>query len=252
MAKIQIIYVIGDGSKNDNQELRWSLRSLEKFARDDDGQLNVEPIIVGTVPDWFAGASIRTTDPTNRKAKNMFHKIVSIVDSKLVSGEFLCSSDDHFLLRTVNFERWPRYFRNAILAEYNGGNNYAKTIATTRDVLLENGYPAIDFTCHCNEWMDTETFPIAKELEQKSLKHPMAEYGILPYGVMTNLALLNPAHRRQIVWKKDVKIGNVGDEEMKRISDTEICCSCNDDAFLSAAFRSFMYEAFENKSRWEK
>ena len=46
---MDMLYILGNGSKHDNQELRWSLRSLEKYGR------NVGSIaIVGEPPEWLS------------------------------------------------------------------------------------------------------------------------------------------------------------------------------------------------------
>lgn len=81
---IKVMYVLGTGSKHDNQELRWSLRSLEKFCQDD-----IEPVIVGSVPDWFTGEFVKCDDKTLRKNINILHKVCKGIESGIVKGEFL-------------------------------------------------------------------------------------------------------------------------------------------------------------------
>ena len=90
----KILYIVGTGSKNCDWELRWSLRSLDKYALDD-----VEPVVVGNVPEWFAGDALPCSDKFDRKEKNINRKIMKAIEAKLVEGEFQISADDHFWIR---------------------------------------------------------------------------------------------------------------------------------------------------------
>ena len=50
---MDILYVVGTGSKWDNNELRYSLRSIDKYG------INIDRVfIVGTKPDFCDGKSI--------------------------------------------------------------------------------------------------------------------------------------------------------------------------------------------------
>ena len=66
---LKILYIIGTGSKYSDIELRWSLRSVEKFA-----QCDVQPVVVGSVPDWFKGDALPCSDKFERKEMNLNYK----------------------------------------------------------------------------------------------------------------------------------------------------------------------------------
>lgn len=243
---MNILYIVGDGSKNGNQELRWSLRALEKHAT-----CPVQPMIVGTAPEWFKGPVIEHPDCYNRKAKNIFDKILFAIDQDFIGDEFMISADDHFLTKPTDYDNSPRYWRNSICAQYKGGNNYAKAMEATRDTLMTNGYPAIDFTVHYNGFVNAADADKALDLLIQSKEHPFGEFGILAWSVFGNLAMIS-GKKRPVEYRKDIKIGEVTENELKKIVNENNCFSINDDAFKSQAFLKYMAKEFGGKSKWEK
>lgn len=73
---VDIVYAVGKGSKDiDDKPLRWSLRSVEKFAK------NVGRVIVaGYPPDWLSDEAIKVPfEQTHRKHVNMLLTIAEAV-----------------------------------------------------------------------------------------------------------------------------------------------------------------------------
>ena len=243
---MNILYIVGGGSKNKNQELRWSLRALEKYAT-----CPVQPMIVGTAPDWFNGPVLEHPDCFNRKAKNIFDKILFAIDHDFIGGEFMISADDHFLTQPTDYDNSPRYWRNSICAQYRGGNNYAKAMAATRDTLLNSGYPAMDFTVHYNGFVNAADAAQARQLIESSTRHRFGEFGILAWAVFGNLAMIS-GKKRPVLFRNDIKIGEVSEEELAAIVKDNNCFSINDYAFCSDAFLKYMAKEFGRKCRWEK
>lgn len=243
---LKILYVVGTGSAHDDAELKWSLRSLNRFSLTE-----VEPVVVGRVPEWFAGESLPCDDPFNRKEKNILRKIVYAASKGLVNGEFQISADDHFWLRPVDLSQLPVYWRQGILPEYRDGNNYEKALDGTRRVLLENGYPAINTTVHCNQWVHTDDFADVYRLLDSAEAVPFAkEYGLVNWAVFPNVGIVK--RRRPIRFKHDIKLGDVSAEDLKSVTDSSLIMSINDDAFKSEAFVKYMETEFSGKSRWER
>lgn len=243
---MNILYIVGDGSKNGNQELRWSLRALEKYAA-----CPVQPMIVGTAPEWFNGPVLEHPDCYNRKAKNIFDKILFAIDNDFIGGEFMISADDHFLTQPTDYDNSPRYWRNSICAQYKSGNNYAKAMEATRDALLKAGYPAMDFTVHYNGFVNAADYAEASRINRLSAQHRFGEFGILAWAVFGNLAMIS-GKKRPVLFRKDIKIGEVSESELAAIVKENNCFSINDDAFKSQAFLKYMAKEFGGKCRWEK
>ena len=101
------VYPLGSGSKWNNNELRYSLRSLEKNLVD---LRNV--YIVGYRPEWLTGAiHIPCDDPLpHNKDGNIIRKILRACQTPGLSEDFLQVSDDQILLRPLSFaELYPYY-----------------------------------------------------------------------------------------------------------------------------------------------
>ena len=108
---IDVLYTLGPDSGHDNQELRWSLRGLEKFGR------NVgRVIVVGYPPDWLSDEVVRfpVEKPEGlEKDAIIWHNVMSAIDAGVVSGRFLLSSDDHFITATFDFDKTPLWRRTS-------------------------------------------------------------------------------------------------------------------------------------------
>lgn len=243
---LKILYIVGNGSLHDDAELRWSLRSLDKFS-----VLPVEPVVVGRVPEWFLGDSLPFPDETNRKEKNILSKILGAVSSGLVSGDFQISADDHFWVKPVDLSSLPVYWRQAILPVYEQGNNYAKALDGTRRLLLELGYPAMNTTVHCNQWVSSDDVGEVVDIVSHAGDVPYAaEYGVVNWAVWPNVGITK--RRRPLRFRHDIKLGCVTKDELERAARSSEVISVNNDAFDSLAFIRFMTETFPRKSRWEK
>ena len=101
---MDVLYVVGKGSTHDNAELRWSLRSLEAFGR------NLGRVVVaGYPPEWLSDEVVKVPVPdvpvAAYKHVNIMNCILECCRTKAVTGEFLYSSDDHFLCREVDLDR---------------------------------------------------------------------------------------------------------------------------------------------------
>lgn len=243
---VKILYIVGSGSRHDDAELKWSLRSLDKYSL-----CEVEPIVVGRVPVWYSGEALPCDDPFNRKEKNILRKILTAISVKAVEGEFQISADDHFWLRPVDLSVLPVYWRQGIISDCTDGNNYAKALVGTREVLLENGYPAVNTTVHCNQWCHTDDVVEISHLYDAAMANTLASsFGLVNWAIWPNVGITK--RRRPIRFKHDIKLGNVNFEDLKKITDSSLIMSINDEAFDSVPFMEFMEATFSGKSKWER
>lgn len=85
------VYICRSG---DNEELRYSIRSVVKYAEHD----NIW--VVGNKPDWYKGNFISVPD-TGTKFNNITqcHKV--ICDSPKISEDFVLMNDDFFILKPI-------------------------------------------------------------------------------------------------------------------------------------------------------
>ena len=154
---MDILYIVGDGcSKCDNSELRWSLRSIDKYGK------NVGKVVVaGFCPEWLSDIVVKvpckdiyadTKDHGNRNA-NVLNKVLQSID--FLGDEFLVSFDDNFYIKETDFDNYPHYVRDMhgsiYLPEHiDGEDDYKRCLANTRENLEKLGLPVLNFAVHRN------------------------------------------------------------------------------------------------------
>lgn len=109
---MDILYIVGEGSKCNDFELRCSLRSIAQH-----GKNTGKVFIVGHCPDWLSeGVTKLPCEDYNKgdidnlkKAQNIAKKLQYAVANSDIGSEFLVSMDDHFYVANVDFDTYPLY-----------------------------------------------------------------------------------------------------------------------------------------------
>lgn len=101
--KTDIVIPLGNGSGFDNQELRFALRSVEKFVQDC-GQIW---IVSDCAPDWLQNVRILPVPDRHRHNKdaNLFDKLIFAAKMPEMSETFVFLSDDQVFLRPFKAEK---------------------------------------------------------------------------------------------------------------------------------------------------
>lgn len=153
---MDILYIVGTGSKVFNLELRCSLRSIDTYG------INIGRVFVsGHCPGWLSDevVKLRCADrylgviPISLKHVNIIQKILFAVDNSDIGDEFLVSMDDHFYTRPVDFDRYPHYVRvknGKAEIPLTEKSPYQTFKARTGKLLREMGLPAYNFGMHRN------------------------------------------------------------------------------------------------------
>lgn len=96
---LDVVYVLGTGSRWSDNELRFSLRSIERYLS---GLRNV--YVVGHKPDWLRNVvHIPAPDPYRQnKDANMIHKLLIACQQEELSPAFVAISDDQLLLAPIH------------------------------------------------------------------------------------------------------------------------------------------------------
>jgi hypothetical protein len=136
-------------SKNDNVELRYTLRSLQAYYG------HFELFLIGHHPGWLKGANVipfKDEHGASRKECNIASKL--LLASNTISGLFLYSCDDNYLLPTYrDIVRYKGTIAETC-AETKSGH-YRKSCENTMNAL---GHDSIDFDLHCPAWIDSVKF----------------------------------------------------------------------------------------------
>jgi len=155
---IDVVYVVGTGSPWQDGELRFSLRSLEKFVS---GIGNV--YIVGHCPRWATNVfHLQYPDPFPCKERNIMLKMARICGHPDLSETWLSLHDDHFALDFQEAGEIPNYSGGSLermVAKAKPGNNWREAVQNTNNVLKSKNLPTHNFDIHTPILIDKEKFP---------------------------------------------------------------------------------------------
>lgn len=144
---MDVVYVLGGGSKVDDLELRYSLRSVEKHLTNVD-----QVVIVGKRPEWIKDIFyIEAADEHACKETNIYSKILKASLCPSVSDDFLFFNDDHFLLKDYKAEEFPFFYKGGLLqimGKLPPYNKYSTCVHRTALVLKERGFAEKNFDTH--------------------------------------------------------------------------------------------------------
>lgn len=237
-----IVIPLGWGSVWNNNELRYSLRSLEKHLTGV-GNLYIVTDLSG-MPNWIRKNVIHVACPdlTNIAAVNTAKKILRACELKTLSDNFLLSNDDFFLLDEFNAATFPNFYRGTLSEYYPNPKNtpYPKTKANTAILLKQLGYPNLHYGVHCPILINKRSFnSIIGSLKLNT------ETGYLTRSIYGN-ALRLPAEAI-----KDPKIsGKLDPDELKKFTEGKRFFAIGDDA-VNRPLMDFLHELYPDKSRWE-
>lgn len=144
---MDILYVVGTGSKWGDNELRYSLRSLARF-----GQNVGRVCLVGYKPDFVADNIewLDMADPYKMGGKNTYSKVIAAV-KHFHLNDFILFNDDFFLIAPCNLAKYPYYCHRGYDELPTWGevmNSYEQVLADTRAILENAKLPVRRFDCH--------------------------------------------------------------------------------------------------------
>lgn len=153
---MDLIYLVNKNKSYCNEyELRWSLRSIEKYAK------GVDRIFVaGVLPDFLNPDEVILVPVEQKEVHNHHEKHIQldntlkyVLDNYDISDEFLLSMDDHYLLKEVDYNNYQNGVKHyKYLWDYfnDDANPYHNFIAHTARLLKNLNLPINAFILHKN------------------------------------------------------------------------------------------------------
>lgn len=242
---IDVVYVVGNGSRWKDNELRFSLRSITKNLS------NIGKIfIVGQCPDYLKNIihiqAWDIFDPAVNADGNIITKVLAACEDKRLSETFLFINDDHLVIKPLNIADVPPFNKGRMDTypdEYWKLNYWRKRLQLTKDVLLAKNLPCFHFDCHTPILMNKHKFKkVATDFDYKTgIGLTMKSiYGNSVYG--TNSTLLTD--QKKTIFK------NYKLQEIKeRILPAQFL-SFNDQG-LNDSLKWWLIEQFPNKCKYE-
>jgi hypothetical protein len=140
-----IVYCLGHGSRWQNNELRYSLRSLSQYL------WNMGDVwVIGEKPDWLTNVNYLPYKEGNNASQNIKGKLELACKTKAITDNFLFVNDDHFLLSDFNAELFPYYYNRTIAEVIQGraSSFYGKICINAQNELKRRGKQTKYFDTH--------------------------------------------------------------------------------------------------------
>jgi hypothetical protein len=156
--QIDVVYKLAQGSRFDDQELRYSLRSLSNFK-------NLGKVYVtGFKPRWLQNViHIPAEDPhLANKDCNLINKILLACHHPELSDLFLNMSDDQIFLKEVSIDDFinPIYDNSLLnIDRSKRPNRWKRRLINTIETLRELNLPTNCYEAHIPTLLDKNKFP---------------------------------------------------------------------------------------------
>lgn len=254
MDKVDILYVIGTGSQNNNAELLYSLRSVSKYCK------NVGRVVIsGDIPSFVGGAA--ETVPCHDvevfgKHWNMLYKISQGIRRANLTKPFLFSCDDHFFTRPTDLTQWRQRLRcDHIYTEKEWEEEhqhmcgkYQRAIAATGELLRGQGLPAINTVWHGNMWIDPKYLDDVIALAESHRRASV--YGFEPMMIFESFMHRDGVDGPLVPLVRDVKASSF--ELAQSYASAYGCFSTSDKAWVNGLLKKWLAKMFPEKSEYEK
>lgn len=143
---IDVVYPIGKKSYWNDQELRFSLRSVEMYLS------NVRNVwIVGRVPEGITNVNhIPAQDPDHIPDINIMHKVLKACEHPEISDTFLFMNDDHYILQPFQADKFPDFYFGSLedYTKRRAADGYGNRARNTLNHLKAKGLQTKYFDVH--------------------------------------------------------------------------------------------------------
>lgn len=238
---MDVLYLLGSGSTWDNNELRYSLRSLEKFGK---GVSRV--FVVGDDPGFLSSEVyyIPCDDPGHR-AYNHAYKVLKTIHTTDISENFLLNYDDNFFIKPTDITKIPFYYKYPVLkTRFNTMTDYKKSIVNTRRFLESMHAPVKDFSVHCPIIYNRTSFTKFSKI-WNICKDP--EKAFLIRSVYCNLLRIEGVYSPDFKIKNGIKNRKDVETQVRNWNFFSI-----HDRTIHLGVSDFLSEMFPKRSRYEK
>lgn len=236
--RIDILYIKGKKTPNDDLEMKYSLRSLERYVVDY-GRI----FITGECPEYIDQTKVIYTPEKDIGTPMINHwwKVKQTIEKTDIGTEFILMYDDIFFITVQGLINMPAYCRGKLGEQRTGSIGYQKCLQETKKWLIDKGYRYQDFELHTPFKYDRNLF-LALDCIYEPIKD--SELGMAVRSIYGNMFYFNYEMR------PDVKIRSSKD----RVEDIPVknrCVSVSDTAFKYNV-QPWCESHFQTKSRWEK
>lgn len=241
---VDLVYVLGTGSVWKNNEIRFSLRSVEKNLA------GVGKIwIVGENPG-FLTEKVRHIPYPDELGKqnadgNMARKILRACREEELTEDFLFMNDDFIINKPVVAGQIPWLHKGDMKdrpPDYWRGELYRNRLRMTFETLRDKGFPTIQYDYHAPMLMNKTLFP--KCMDMFDYAHDIGLTFRSLYGNYCQLPAQPIGHYKKTVYK------NYKLNELHRYLSDCVFVGYNDNG-INPGLKMWMFEKFPEQSSLE-
>ena len=235
---IDVVYILGDGSKWGNNEIKYSLRSLEMYGK------NIKDVYICGNKPHFVNNKIKWVEAYDigYASANHWHKVRKFFRQTNVN-KVLYMMDDVFFTKDSDLEHYPYYQRGELEIPPKNASTYQICLGNTRKVLQGMHKPIKNFEVHCPIIYERDKF-LALTDKFNALRKQYPNF----VGVRS---LYANNYNIEGVFSEDVKLGGKHmankEERMYRLD----CFSIADEV-IKMGMDKILEEKYPKKSRFEK
>ena len=232
---MQLLYIIGSGSLHYNEELRFSLRSVQRHCPE------VTKIVVVGEPVHFLSDMVEyhyIPEAQGNKEYCIGMKVYNACKEGYIKGNFAFMNDDFFFTRPFDWSvNYAKPDLHATSLQY-----YQKAIHDTKQYLLSLKKTTYHFDVHTPIVYNSKKFlKMLPHLQQSQLTSD----GMVVKSLYGNINGLEPT------MYNDCKLSTMQTRrDFERAKETPVI-SCSDGCW-SNGMRSYMKSEYPNKSMYEK
>lgn len=242
METIDVLYILGNGSLYGDEELRYSLRSLEKFGR------NVGRVfITGECPVFIDKTKITFLPELDIgcPAINHWWKVDQTFRKTDIGDRALLMYDDIFFCKPVDCSKYPWRWRSE-LPDMRPEGEYRKSLFNAHEFLFKRKLTTLNYEMHQPCIYEKEKFlSMAGDFEELKL----SDVGMVPRSVYANRFDVAKTELK-VYFMDDLKIRAKVDDLDALIKDRD-CFSIADNCFYGPVF-DWCDKNLPERSKWEK
>jgi len=236
---MNILYVLGKGSPYNNDELRYSLRSLERFGK------NIGRVIVVGEDPGFLSKEVefyRKPEVKGHIPHRITNKVLYAIDKAGLDGDFLLIADDVFFTKETDLAAIPYEYKGYLRQRMtHPDQRYFQTVLEAAHWLEKSNCPTLDYEMHKPFLFNGKQFLKLKHAWKHSKD---TTFGMVLQSVYGNY--FNVGGTRV----PDVKI-----KHLNRPSDFEVvkenyCITCGDGSWLRG-IEDWCKQQFPNPCKYE-
>lgn len=239
-----VVYVLGTGSKWNNNELRFSLRSVEKNLK---GVRNI--VVVGADPGFLTDKVVFIKHPDEigpRNADgNIIRKVLRACREEWLTDDFLFINDNHLVMKPIDALAVPPFHKGDMKnysEVYFKVNAWRRRLRRTREILVEKGLPCFNFDCHT---------PIV--LNKKKFVEAMARFDYhndIGYTMKSLYGNINYLNAPRLQFEKKVVFQKMSiDQIVKHLKNVDFM-SFNDEG-MNGSLKLWLFRNFPAQSEYE-